>query len=119
MDNKEIFNLVEICVVDSINPINSNNMNENTKTDTIMHKVIDLALLHTSASFVVPAVTIHAIINGVTKFQNKFIPLKLRPFFPTVIGLISIPFIITPINIMTNTIINHTIRKYYDKTSNN
>lgn len=43
------------------------------KQEMILWKGIDLSLWHMSASIVVPAITIHTIVSGVTKIQNKFV----------------------------------------------
>jgi fission process protein 1 len=70
---------------------------------------------HVLASMVLPAFTIHAIVENSKKLFKKSniqnIPLK--KYTPTVIGLCSIPFIIHPLDHFTDYLMNNTIRQFY------
>lgn len=85
----------------------------------IKYKALDLSAWHLSASLVVPAVTIHTFVSGITKLQKKFIytatklPTRFGKVFPTICGLISIPFIIKPIDYGTDFVMDKYVRPYY------
>lgn len=76
---------------------------------------LDTAIWHTFASMALPAFTIHAIV----KYADKFIKKKVTPtsylgrFGATVIGLASIPFIIHPLDHLTDFVMDNTLRKVY------
>jgi fission process protein 1 len=99
--------------------------NKNEPNNKIFYKCLDLSLWHTSASLVVPAVTIHTIVAGVKKIQNtllnknlinaKYLPVRFRKVFPTVIGLSSIFFIIHPIDHGTDIVMDKFIRPCYSE----
>ena len=80
---------------------------------------IDSGIFHTSASIVTPAVVIHSIVKFAGKIQTKILNSKnitghkYMKFIPSIIGLVSIPFIIHPIDHGTEYIMDHTIRPYY------
>ena len=92
-------------------------------TEDIKWKALDLSLWHASASIVAPGMAIHTIVRAATFCQNKFVlsghklPRHFK-FFPTLIGLVSIPFIIHPIDHGTDFVMDNTIRKYYTKKTN-
>jgi len=87
--------------------------------EVIGYTALDLTLWHSSASIVAPAVTIHTIVNGITKFQNKFIytsgkiPSRFGKIVPSLIGLMSIPLIIHPIDKLTDVVMDKFIRPFY------
>lgn len=87
--------------------------------DEIFWKGIDLSLWHASASIVVPAITIHTIVESVTKIQNnlikrgKVLPPRFRAMFPSAIGLLSIFGIIHPIDKGTDYMLDNFIRPLY------
>jgi len=81
-------------------------------------KAGDLSLWHTFASMILPAVSIHTIVktsghglNNLSKMGYKF-P-RWGKFLPTAFGLASIPFIIHPLDHLTDYVMNQTIRKFY------
>jgi mitochondrial fission process protein 1 len=88
-------------------------------TEVMAYTAFDQTLWHTSASIVVPAVTIHTIVNVVTHGQtylaqlNKVkLPSRLK-YLPTVVGLLSIPLIIHPIDHGTDYVMNNMVRPHY------
>jgi len=96
----------------------------NKKEEIVKYTVLDSLLWHTSASLVVPAVTIHTFVSGVSKIQNfiskKNFNLKipsrigfLVPMIPTIAGLASIPFIIHPIDNLTDIVMDKYVRPFY------
>lgn len=80
-------------------------------TETILMKAGELTLWHTSASLVLPAVCIHTIVKSSTKLldivkhmvekRGMKLP-KHAKFAPVILGLSSIPFIIHPIDEITD-----------------
>jgi len=71
---------------------------------------------HILASMVLPAVTIHAIVDNSKKiFKKSNIKNNspIKKFGPTVIGLCSIPFIIHPLDHFTDYFMDNTFRKIY------
>ena len=76
---------------------------------------MDLAIWHSLASMALPAFTIHSIV----KYSGKVIKKcsdpasKFGKFGPTIIGLCSIPFIIHPLDHVTDFSMNNTLRKFY------
>lgn len=95
------------------------NINKNKK-NTIIYAT-DLLMWHTMASMVFPAITIHTIVkqsnNLLTKSKLHFDFIKKNPklglYIPVVVGLISVPFIIHPIDHFTDFLMNNSIRKLY------
>jgi fission process protein 1 len=92
---------------------------KNRGTDVMKYTALDAGLWHTSASLVVPAVTIHGIVGGVSRFQGYLansrkigLP-KFFKFVPTVVGLLSIPLIIHPIDHGTDYVMNRFVRPIY------
>jgi len=76
---------------------------------------------HILASMVLPAFTIHAIVENSKKLFLKANIQKtsIKKYGPTFIGLCSIPFIIHPLDHFSDYIMNNTIRKIYcDKLPN-
>lgn len=76
---------------------------------------LDISLWHTSASMVLPGLTIHSIVKYSGKMIEKTIKTKTMPIklLPTLIGLLSIPFIIHPLDHLTDYIMDMTSRKIY------
>lgn len=77
----------------------------------------DLTLWHSFASMIFPAVTIHTIVRltgkGLTlNLFSKLNP-KVRQWTPTLIGLSSIPFIIHPLDHITDYLMDLSVRKLY------
>lgn len=101
---------------DSISGISNKKLNS-----IIWYKGLDLTLWHTSASIILPATVIHIIVHNTdklqTKYSNKFYhkytSLRFRSFFPTIIGISSIPFIIKPIDKLTDLCLDKLIRPLY------
>lgn len=71
---------------------------------------------HILASMVLPAITIHAIVDNSKKMISKVkISNKksLIKYGPTFIGLCSIPFIIHPLDHFTDYFMDYTFRYFY------
>lgn len=80
-------------------------------------KAIDLGIWHTSASIIIPTVTIHSVVKitsyGITKFSSKNIKMPgFYRFIPSIIGLAFIPIIINPIDNITDYIMDNSVRKF-------
>jgi len=77
----------------------------------------DTLLWHTFASMILPAVTIHTIVKSSSTVLTRFNTLnrfpKVGKFLPTIIGLGSIPFIIHPLDHITDFVMDKTIRPLY------
>lgn len=74
----------------------------------------DLAIWHTVASMALPAFTIHTIVHQSQKFIQKTRAMdKLKRFGPVGLGLACIPFIIHPIDHLTDWAMDNTLRKLY------
>lgn len=76
----------------------------------------DKLIWHTFASMVIPAVTVHKIVNISSFTINKYDlakTFKYRHWVPTTIGLLSIPFIIHPIDNLVTFVMDNSIRKLY------
>lgn len=72
---------------------------------------------HCSASLLLPALSVHTIVSGSTRLLNK-VPSaqnwpRTKAWAPTVIALASIPFIIHPLDHLTDFAMNNTIRRFY------
>jgi len=70
----------------------------------LQRKITDLSLWHASASIVTPAIVIHTIVKVAGK-----IPATSQ--YASLIGLMSIPFIIHPIDNITDKVLDNTLRK--------
>ena len=77
----------------------------------------DTALWHSIASMGLPAFTIHSIVKYSTlALKNTQLDPKIKVAIPVVLGLGSIPFIIHPLDHITDYLMDNTIRKlYHDK----
>lgn len=100
--------------------IHTNEMiNNNKPKKEIILKTSDRIVWHSFASMILPAFFIHSIVKysnkGINKinFMNKY-P-RGKSLMPTFIGLISIPFIIHPIDHLTDWSMDNSVRKFYDK----
>ena len=75
---------------------------KNEPNNVIKYKTLDLVLWDGSASVVALVVAVHTLVNVITQFQNKFVytagklPSKFGKITPSLVGLLSIPFIIKP-----------------------
>lgn len=88
-----------------------------TKTGDQRHTnivVVDSLVWHSLASMTIPAVTIHSIVKYSAKPMKRanFSP-KVCRTVPSLIGLVSIPLIIHPIDHLTDYLLDNTIRKFY------
>jgi fission process protein 1 len=84
---------------------------KNKGKDAMKWKALDLGIWHTFASMFVPAVTIHTIVkvssNNLKKFPSVLTRLpRFGKFIPSIIGLLSIPLIIHPIDHATDFVIH-------------
>lgn len=78
----------------------------------------DALVFHSVASMAAPAFTIHTIVKQSNRLFNvtsmqRFVPPRVRGLLPTVLGLGSIPFIVHPIDHVTEAVMNRTIRPQY------
>ena len=88
----------------------------NNESYTVMSLTFfDTFTWHIFASMVLPAITIHAIVDNAKKLiskrniQNK----QILKFGPTLIGLSSIPLIIHPLDHFTDYLMDYTFRMAY------
>lgn len=107
----------DICL--KVHELKNENENKEIMYNKMKMKAIDLSIWHTFASIILPAVTIHTIVKSSTKSINfvaksvvlpKFIPMVV----PTIIGLCSIPFIIHPLDDVTDYMMDNSVRKLYE-----
>ena len=87
-----------------------------TNTKQLAICTSDHLLWHSFASMIFPAATIHTAVKFSGKFLNKF-NLKTYPrvlkWGPTGFGLAIIPFIIHPLDDLTDYLMNNSVRKFY------
>lgn len=87
----------------------------NESPTVISLTLFDTFTWHIFASMLLPAVTIHAIVGNSKKLlnkanvQNKFV----MKYSPTLIGLVSIPLIIHPLDHLTDFMMDYTLRMAY------
>lgn len=91
----------------------------NTPKD-MAYTIFDGLLFHGIASMALPAITIHKIVHTLTDLTQKLPKTsklhkypKLLAFLPSILGLSSIPLIVSPIDHGTEYIMDHSIRKAY------
>lgn len=92
------------------------NTNPNA-TKNVLISMTDTLLWQSFASVIIPGFTINRICSAVQYVQKRNVALKNR-WIPTIVGLISIPFIIHPIDTAVEEAMNITYRKwigYYPK----
>jgi hypothetical protein len=82
-----------------------------------MHATFDKLLWQSLASVFIPGATIHGIVKA-TRWSVTRIPVVastpiLYTWLPTGTGLISIPWIVHPIDELVDTILNHSIRQWW------
>ena len=73
----------------------------------------DLFLWHMGASIVFPAIFINRFVHYTSMFFNRT-TISFRKFIPTFFALSLIPFIIHPIDDMTDCIMDNSYRQYWD-----
>lgn len=88
-------------------------------TKSIVRIGTDVLLWQTFASVLIPGKLINLVTSGAVKvFQSeisviKSLPLKVRTWSPTFIGLATIPFIIHPIDAAVDHVFDRTLRKWW------
>lgn len=88
-------------------------------TSSIIRIGTDALLWQTFASVLIPGKVINLVTAGAVKvFQSDFsaiksLPVKVRTWSPTFIGLATIPFIIHPIDTAVDHVFDRTIRKWW------
>lgn len=98
--------------------IYKHNMVEQKKSEKYINiMVTDRLIWHSFASMLLPALTVHTIVKCTGKGINKFdmfntMP-KTRSWAPTILALACIPFIIHPLDHLTDYIMDNSIRKMY------
>jgi len=105
---------ISICYVGADVWIHAHNMHKNNKPkNEIIVQTADRLIWHSFASMILPAVTIHSIVKY-SKKLNWFSGMPMvKCWFPTVFALSCIPFIIHPLDHVTDIAMDHTIRKLY------
>lgn len=91
--------------------------NSPNATKNVLISMTDTLLWQSFASVIIPGFTINRICSAVQFVQKRNVALKSR-WIPTIVGLISIPFIIRPIDNAVEEAMNMTYRKwigYYPK----
>lgn len=90
--------------------------NQDTKKASIVFG--DTLLFHSMASLIIPAVTIHQIVHlsssGIKRGNILANMPRVRGLLPTLIGLMSIPFVVGPIDHGVEYLMDHTARKFYE-----
>lgn len=83
--------------------------------EKMMYFALDTTLFHLMASLVFPAVVIHKIVSLASKGCKKLFPtfIKGHAWLPALIALSSVPFIIDPIDHVTEFILDKGIRPFY------
>ncbi len=79
-------------------------------------KTTDKLIWHGFASMLLPALSVHSIVSFSGKHVFNKLPTnftKTRTWAPTTLALVSIPFIIHPLDHLTDFAMDNTIRKYY------
>lgn len=89
----------------------------NAPNKEIALQTVDKLIWHSAASMVLPAVSIHTIVKYTGKGVNTIglcnkIP-RVKAWFPTAVGLATVPFIIHPIDHLTDYVMDRTVRKLY------
>lgn len=80
---------------------------------------VDALLWQTLASVLIPGKVIHLVTASAVKLMQadtkviKSLPLKVRTWYPTVIGLAAIPLIIHPIDTAVDLLFDNTLRKWW------
>lgn len=75
---------------------------------------LDTTLWHLSASLILPAVVIHSIVKYTGKFTKKITKnAKAIAWVPAILALGSVPFIIQPIDHVTDFALDKTLRPFY------
>jgi len=83
----------------------------------MLYFAFDTTLWHLSASLILPAVVVHSIVKYSGKLTKKlFTNKKALAWIPAIVALGSVPFIIKPIDFVTDFTLDNTLRKiYHDK----
>ena len=91
----------------------------NQPTNEIVRKGFDVLIWQTLASVLIPGKLIHFVTHQSSHIIetypsiHKNIPLRIRPWSPTIIGLSTIPFIIHPIDNAVDWFMDSTIRSVW------
>lgn len=81
---------------------------------SMMLTFIDTTIWHSLASFFLPAVSIHHIVEGSSHFiQKTRLNDRMKRLAPICLGFISIPMLISPLDKLTDFSMNKTIRRAY------
>ena len=98
------------------NKWNSMNNNIDNKMSFIVKHGIDSLIWQSFASVIIPGITINRTVklssNIICKHNKLNNSIFIKKSFPTLIGLISIPFIIHPIDNFVHFVMNRTLRPY-------
>ena len=83
--------------------------------EKMAYYALDTSIWHSLASMALPAFTIHTIVHYSSSLLKKFVKptSRIGRFGPTAIGLASIPFIIHPLDHMTDWAMDRTLRLAY------
>lgn len=99
--------------------IHRHNMIEQKKSQKeVRIQTMDRLIWHSLASMLLPALTIHSIVKysglGINKFNMFTTMPKIRTWTPTLLALGAVPFIIHPIDHLTDHAMDNSIRKLYN-----
>jgi len=85
--------------------------------EAMQYTCLDKAIWHTFASMLLPAFTIHTIVHQSGNLFKKIFgkTSKLGVWLPVALGLCSIPFIIHPLDHLTDYVMDNTLREYVYK----
>jgi fission process protein 1 len=89
------------------------------RTSEVVRIGTDAILWQTLASVLIPGKVINLVTATAVKLMQsdakavKLLPLKIRTWSPTVIGLATIPFIISPIDHAVDALFDNTLRKWW------
>lgn len=96
-----------------------NLIKQNKSRKEVIVLTSDKILWHSFASMILPAITVHSIVKyssiGIHKYNMFNNYPKVKGWAPTVFALMCIPFIIHPIDHVTDFAMDNTIRKLYNR----
>ncbi|OWF40402.1 mitochondrial fission process protein 1-like [Mizuhopecten yessoensis] len=89
--------------------------NEGQKSSQVRWAIFDTLMWQGLASVAIPGFTINRIcaLSAYALKKNSQLPGKTRKWITTIIGLACIPFIIKPIDLSVDALMENTVRKWY------
>lgn len=87
---------------------------KNQGAEKVAYFVLDTSLWHSLASLILPAVTIHSIVKYSAKLTKKVTSnKKVCAWVPAILALGSVPFIIHPLDHVTDFVLDKAVRPFY------